>query len=162
MDYECRATGSGDDIDKALQICLVVLIVDTDAALDRDDDRLAGPHSRNTICNELRLSHQAGAKAAFLNPIRRTADIEIDFIVAEVGADLGGLGEFSRIGTAELQRNRMLVLREANEMLPIATNDGIRRNHLGIKQGAFRQLTVERPAMPIRPIHHRGDTETMT
>ena len=63
---------------------------------------------------------------------------------------------------AELQRNRMLVLREANEMLPIAKNDGIRRNHLGIKQGAFRQLTVERPAMPIRPIHHWGDTETMT
>ena len=123
---------------------------------------MAGPHRRDTICNELRLSHQAGAKAAFLNPIGRTADIEIDFIIAEVGADLGGLGKLGRIGTAELQRNRMLVLREANEMLPIATNDGIRRNHLGVKPGAIREQTVERPAAPIGPVHHRGDTETMT
>ena len=40
-----------------------------------------------------RLGHQASAEAAFLNAIGRTTDIEIDFVVAEIGTDPGGLGE---------------------------------------------------------------------
>ena len=93
MHDKCRATGRGDDIDEALQIRFIILIVDADAALDGDGDRLAGPHRRNAICNELRLRHQASAEAAFLNTIGRTTDIEIDFVIAEIGTDLGGLGE---------------------------------------------------------------------
>ena len=53
------------------------------------------------------------------------------------------------------------MLREAEETLAVAVNDGIRRNHLGIKQRVFRQLTVKDPAMPVRPIHHRRDAEPM-
>ena len=71
------------------------------AALDRDRDWLAGSHCHNAIGNELRLSHQASAEAAFLDPIGRTTDIEIDFVISEVGTDLGGLGEFDGIGTEQ-------------------------------------------------------------
>ena len=115
----------------------------------------------NAIGNELRLSHQASAEAAFLDPIGRTTDIEIDFVISEVGTDLGGLGEFDGIGTAKLQRDRVLVFGEADEMLAVTANDGVRRNHLGIKQSLFRQPTMERPAMPVRPVHHWRNTEAM-
>ena len=61
----------------------------------------------NALGDQRRLRHQAGAKAAVLHPIRRTADIEIDFVIAEILADLGRRREIARIGAAELKRDRM-------------------------------------------------------
>jgi len=35
--------------------------------------------------------------------------------------------------------------------------DGTGRQHLRVKPGAPRHRTVEDPAMPVGPIHHRGN-----
>ena len=74
-------------------------------------------------CDELRLGHQAGAKAAVFHAIRRAADVEIDLVIAETLADARGFRELARIGAAELQRDRMLAGVEAEQPRAIAMND---------------------------------------
>ena len=70
-----------------------ILVVDADPAFDRDRNCHRALHGRDAIGDQRRLRHQAGAEAAVLHPVGRTADIEIDLVVAEVLADLRGGGE---------------------------------------------------------------------
>src|SRR3546814_2758077 len=56
-------------------------------------------------------------------------------------------------------RHRMLLGREAEQPGTVAEAHGVGGHHLGVQQRAPRQVTVERPAMPVGPIHHRGDAE---
>ena len=55
-----------------------ILLVDADAALDRDRHRDRGLHGGDAIADQRGLRHQAGAEAALLHAVRRAADIEID------------------------------------------------------------------------------------
>src|SRR5690606_30135081 len=64
-----------------------------------------------------------------------------------------------RIAPAQLQRDRMLNVAEPQQPRTIAVDDRICRDHLGIEQGMLGQRTVERPAMPVGPIHHRRNAE---
>ena len=54
----------------------------------------------------------------------------------------------------------MLRLAEAEQAPARTVDDGAGRDHLRVKPRPPRQETVEEPAMPIRPVHHRGDAET--
>jgi hypothetical protein len=38
-------------------------------------------------------------------------------------------------------------------------NDGAGGQHLGVKLGTARHQAVEDAAMPVSPVHHRGDGE---
>jgi hypothetical protein len=109
---------------------------------------------RDAARDQLRLSHQAGAEAAFLHPVRRAAHIEVDLVVAEALANRRGLGEFGGIGAAELKRHGVLLGAEPEQLVQLAVQHGLRRHHLGVEQRACRQQTVEEPAMPVRPVHH--------
>ena len=104
--------------------------------------------------DQCRLRHQAGAETAVLHPVRRTSDIEIDFVVAEILADLRRGREIARLRTAELQRHRMFGRVEAEQALAIAMNDGAGRQHLRVKPGTPRHQTMEDAAMPVGPVHH--------
>ena len=97
---EGAAAGVGDAADEPVEVGLGILVVDADPALHRD--RHANPrlHGSDTVRHQSRLRHQAGAEPAFLHPIRRAADIEIDLVIAEALADRGSLGEPRRIGPA--------------------------------------------------------------
>ena len=46
-------------------------------------------------------------------------------------------------------------LAEADQARRVAIEDRLVDRHLGIEQGAPRQDTVKRPAMPVGPVHHR-------
>ena len=138
-----------------------ILIVDADPAFDGDGNFHRALHRGNAFGDQRRLRHQAGAEAAVLHPVRRTADIEIDFVVAEILADPRGGGEIARIGTAELQRHRMLAWIEAEQPPAVAMNDGAGRQHLRIKPRAPRHQTVEDAAMPVGPIHHGCDRKAI-
>ena len=96
---------------------LRILIVDADPAFHGDGNFDRALHRGDALGDQRGLRHQAGAEAAVLHPIRRAADIEIDFVVAEILADLGRGREIARIGTAELQRHRMLARIEAEQPL---------------------------------------------
>jgi hypothetical protein len=136
---------------------LGILVIDADTALHRDRNRHGGLHGRHAIADEPRLRHQAGAEAPLLHPVGRTADIQVDLIIAEVGRDAGTFGQRARIGAAKLQRHRMLRRIEAEQPLAVPVQDRARGHHLGIDQRPPGQQPVEEPAMPVRPIHHRGD-----
>ena len=88
---------------------LRVLIVDADAAFDRDRHSDLAPASRATHpATSVGLRHETGAEASRLHPVRRATDIEIDLVIAELFADARGLGEILRIAAAKLERHRML------------------------------------------------------
>ena len=134
-----------------------ILVVDADPAFHRDRNFHRALHRRDALGDEIRLRHQACAKTAVLHPVGRTADIEVDLVIAKVLADDGSLREIARLGTAELQRHRMLARIETKQPLSVAMNDGARGQHLRVKPRPPRHQTVEDPAMPVGPVHHRGD-----
>jgi hypothetical protein len=85
----------------------------------------------------------------------------IRLVVAERFAERRGLRELGHVRTAELQRYRVLLRREAEQPLTVAAQHRLRRHHLGVQQRMPGQQAMEEPAMPIRPVHHRRDTESM-
>ena len=153
-----RARAQADHIAQGL---LGILIVHADAAFDRDRNGNRVAHRRHAFRHQLRLPHQAGAEASRLHAVRRAADIQIDFGIAEIRADLRGLRQLLRLRSAQLQRHRIFAAVEAQQPLAIAAQDRVRRHHLGVEQGAARELAMEEPAMPVRPVHHGGYAEAM-
>ena len=156
-----RHAGLRHAIDEPVEAGLGVLVVDADAALDRDREGRRRPHRRNALGDEVGLAHQAGAEAAALHPIRRTAEIEIDLVIAELGADARGLGELAGSAPPSCSATGCSLGVEAEQPLARAVQHRIRRHHLGIEQGAARKDPMEIPAAPVGPVHHRRDAETM-
>jgi hypothetical protein len=111
--------------------------------------------------HERGLRHQAGAEAALLHPVRRAADVEVDLVVAPVRTDGGGLREPGGLAAAQLQRHWVLVRAEPEQAHAIAVQHRLRRHHLGVQQRMVRQQAMEGPAVPVRPIHHRRDAESV-
>jgi hypothetical protein len=46
---------------------------------------------------------------------------------------------------------------EAKQALPVTMKDGARGQHLRIQAATPGHQAVEHPAMPVGPVHHRGD-----
>ena len=157
MDGEGGHAGLDAEVHQGEEAILRVLIVHADAALHRDRHAHGLAHRRHALGHKLGLAHQAGAEAAALHPVGRTADIEVDLVVAEILADPRRLGQLTRVRPAKLQRHRMFARIVAQEPLPIPAQDRHRGDHLGVEQGAPAQRAVERPAMPVAPVHHRRD-----
>jgi hypothetical protein len=158
MHDEGIAASRGDAFDEIGQRGIFILFVDADAAFHgdfdaRSRDRLA--HRRDAFGDERRLAHEAGAEAARLHAIGRTTDVEVDFVVAELGADARRLREFIRIAAAQLQRHRMFARIETEQALAIAVDHRERSDHLGIQQRVRGEQAMEEPAVTIAPIEHR-------
>src|ERR1700743_1029263 len=66
---------------------------------------------------------KAGPKPPLLHPIRRTTDIEVDFVVADILTNFGGRHQIARIGAAELKRHGMFARIKREQPLPVATQD---------------------------------------
>ena len=105
--------------------------------------------------------HQAGTKAPGLHAIGRTTHIEVDLVVAEIGADARRLRQLLRIGTTQLQRHRVLRVIEPEQALAIAVHQRGGGDHLRVQPRMRRQQPMEITAMPIRPIHHRCDGQAV-
>jgi hypothetical protein len=136
-----------------------ILLVDADAAFHRyrQSGGHCGLHRFDATRNQIRRLHQAGAERARLHPVGRAPDIEIDLVIAEIGGDPHRFGQLGRIAAAQLQRDRMLDGIVAQQALAVAMDHRVGHDHLGIKQRMARQLAMEEPAMPVRPVHHRRD-----
>ena len=132
-----------------------LLIVDADAAFDRHRHAHRVLHRAHAIGDEHGAQHKAGAKGSVLHAVRRTADIEIDFVVAEGFGDPRAGGEIARLRAAKLKGQRLLEGVEAHQPRAVAVNDGAGRQHFRVKPRAPRHQPVQVAAMPIRPIHHR-------
>ncbi len=157
MDDEDLDPDGGAGVHRGEQADGRVLIVHPDAAFDARGQADGPLDRRHTVGHQLGLAHQTGAEPTRLHPVRRAADVQIDLVIAERLADLGGLGQLRGIRPAQLQGHRMLQRIEPQQPLAIPVQHRRRRHHLGVKQRPARQRSVERPAMPIGPVHHRGD-----
>src|ERR1700691_5516345 len=115
----------------------------------------ARDHRLHAFGDESRLAHEPDAEAAALHAVGRTAAIEIDLVIAELGADARRFCKPARRRSAELKRHGMLARVEADQALARAEYDRVRGHHLGIEQGVAREDAMERPATPVGPIHHR-------
>jgi hypothetical protein len=155
VDYERRRIGRLYRFREVDERLARLLLVDADAAFDghRNVDRRH--HSRDGVGDQPRFAHQAGPEPAALHSVGWAAAIEIDFVIAKLSADPGRFGEPRGIRAAELQRNRTLLGREADQAFARPEHDRVGRHHLGIKPGPAREPPVKRPAAPIGPIHHR-------
>ncbi len=105
------------------------------------------------------LRHQAGAETAGLNPVAGATAIQIDGIITPAGADPGALGQFAGVRAAELERDRMFGRVEVQQPGSVAMQNGPGRDHFGIQNRPGREQAQEKPAMPIGPVHHRGDAQ---
>src|SRR5674536_285602 len=108
MDDERVAAGGDDALGQQPKSCFRVLFVDACAALDCHQDRDPRLDGGNAIADEVWFSHQTRAKSTALDPLGRTADVEIYFVIAKISANLRRRRQFSRIGTAKLHGNEML------------------------------------------------------
>ena len=133
MDDESRAARLADRGDEAGEILLVILIVDADAAFHRHRYAHGIAHGADAIAHQARLGHQAGTEAALLHPVRRAADIQVDFAVTEILADFRSLGQNRRVTAADLQCHRLLACIEAQQPLAVAVADRQRCHHLSIQ-----------------------------
>ena len=156
---DARRARRRDPLDQREQRLARLLLVDADAAFDGDGNFDRRRHRRDAFGDQRRLAHQAGAEAAVLHAVGRAAAIEVDLVVAEIGADARRLGEPLRLGAAELQRDRMFGRVEAEQPLARAEHDRVGGDHLGIEPRPTRQQAMEGAAMPVRPIHHRRNTK---
>ena len=118
-------------------------------------------HRCDQVGDQFGLGHQAGAEPPSLHAIGRAADIEIDLVVTELGADARGLGKCGGIAAADLQGNGMLIHMKPEQPVPIAAQHGIRRHHLGVEQRALGDEPQEVAAVPVGPLHHGRDAEAM-
>ena len=138
-----------------------ILFVNTDAAFHGHRNCHCGLHRGDTVADQVRLGHQAGPEAALLHAIRWATDIEIDFIKPAIRSDPCTSRQRLRIGAAELECQRMLGRVIAQKPRPIAVQHCAHRQHFSIEQRAPRQQTMEEPAVPVGPFHHRSDTESV-
>ncbi len=108
MHDEFAAAGRGHRFDELPQKRLAVVIVDTDATLDRDRCARFRLHGADATGDGRRLRHQAGAELTALHAVTRATDVDIDLVVTEPVAVARGLGHQLRVAAAQLQRNGML------------------------------------------------------
>ena len=69
--------------------------------------------------------------------------------------------ELAGIAAAELQGERMLGGIEVEMVRHVAVRERRRGDHLGVEPRVPRDQAQEVPAVPVRPVHHRGNTQSM-
>src|SRR2546422_6202425 len=152
---EGLAARRGDRGDKVPEKGVILDPVDAGSVLHRDRNADLPPDSRDALRDQRRLGHQAGAESAFLHPLARAADVEVDLIVAVVRAELRAAGEILGVAAAELQADRGLSPIESQMLLDIAVDQRAAGDHLGVEPGARADLPEEIPAVAVGEIHHR-------
>src|SRR5262245_31991427 len=161
MHDEGPAACFGNGRDEPVEACFGVLVVDADAAFDRDWNWHRSAHRRDALGDKLRLRHEAGAEASRLHAARWAADIEIDLVITEVGADPRSLGKLIGIAAAELKSDRMLCGMKTKHAVAVAVEHCLSRHHLSVEKRSPRQQPEQVAAVAVGPLHHRRNGETV-
>ena len=132
-------------------------LVDANAVLHRHGHVHHVAHGFHAVGHQLRRLHQAGAKGSALHAVAGAAAVEVDFVIAPLGAQPCGLGQVGGLAAAQLQGHRVLFGIEAQVALCAPVDDGACVHHFGVQQGVPGQQAVKVAAMAVGPVHHRGD-----
>ena len=155
-------TGPGNMRDKIIQTRLGVHIINANAAFDCHRQVGCPPHGGHAFSYQCGFSHQASAEPARLNTVGRTADIQIDFSISIGCRRRHRLRQARRITATKLQRCRNCAVQvgpcKRQQPVTIAMNDRLGSHHFGEAQCRRCNQPVKQPAMPVRPVHHGGNT----
>jgi hypothetical protein len=157
---ESAAAGGGDGFDEACEEGEVVVVIDADARLHRHRHVDGCAHRGNALGDERGLSHEADAEASGLYALARTADVEIDLVVAVLCTHPRGGHQHVGIAAAELQRHGMLRRVVAQQARGVAAHDRRGRHHFGVEQRARGEQAQEIAEVPVGALHHGGDRES--
>jgi hypothetical protein len=160
VDDERLAAGIGDRADEVAHEAVFFIVIDADAVLDGDVDRDSVAHRLDAVGHQLRLVHQAGAKRTLLHALGGAAAVQVDLVVAPLLAELGALGQITRVAAAQLQGDGMLDVVEAQMTLGVAIDQRAGVDHLGVEPGVAGDLPVEDAAVAVGPVHHRSNRQT--
>src|SRR6516165_4536507 len=94
---QCGHAGLLDRAGQRFKSFLWILIIDADAAFDRDGQLDHARHGGDAVADEGGLRHQTGAEAAHLHAIRWATDIGVDLVIAERFGGARALGQLARI-----------------------------------------------------------------
>src|SRR5512134_2418559 len=78
MHDEHIATRLHDGADEVAHESVVLALVEADPVLDGHRDRNRGAHRPDTVRDQLRFRHQAGAEGSPCDPLGRTTTVQID------------------------------------------------------------------------------------
>ncbi len=157
MHDELATPGLSDDADKTPQEFIAVLVVDANAGFDSHRHIDGRHHFPNASGNDVRVRHQAGAEPAVLYPVRRAADVDIHLVIPGLCRFRGSFRHQHGIAAAELDGQGVLGRIKAQQGIRITVMQCIRRDHLRVQACARAQQPHEIAAVPIRPVHHRGN-----
>ena len=107
MNRHAFASGRDDLREELGQDVLRFLRVDTNPTFHSDINIDTRPHFCDTFRHQGRSLHQNRAETPRLHPVRRTAHIEIDLVIAEIFANTRSFSQLRRVRATKLQRNRM-------------------------------------------------------
>ena len=93
MHDEHLGAAMGHGAHKVGELRVALLLINTNAVFDGHWHVAGIAHGSDAVADQLRFSHQAGAKAATLHTIRGATTVQVDFVVAPIGAELGAGGE---------------------------------------------------------------------
>ncbi len=157
MHDEHLAARLADGAHKVAHKVVAFRFVDADAVLHGDRHLHRVHHGFHAVGHELRLGHQAGAKRAALHALGWATAVQVDLVITPLLAQFGAVRQVGRLAAAQLQRHRVLLCIELQVARHVAVNQRAGGHHFGVQQGVFTQQAVEIAAMPVRPVHHRGD-----
>ena len=156
MHAEGVAAGIGHGGDEALEIGVLILIIDPDAALHRHRNLHLRLHRRHALGHQLRMAHQTGTDHVVLHAIARAADIQVHLVIAPALGDRRTLGQRLRVTATQLQRQRMLRLVVTEEALAVRIEQQCPGgHHLRVQQRTTAQHAREGAVVTGRPFHHR-------
>ena len=160
MHDEHLATGLADLAHKVAHKVVTLDAVNANAVLHRHWHIHHIQHGFHAIGHGARLVHQASTKSAALHPVAGAAAVEVDFVIAPLLAQLGGMGQIGRIAAAQLQGHRVFFGVEAQVAQHTAVAQSAGGHHLGVQPRMLGQQAVKVPAMTVGPVHHGRNAES--
>src|SRR5262245_7387568 len=156
---ERGAACASDLSSETIEPFLLILFVNADAAFDRHRNRYGSTHGDEAFGDVIGLGHETSAEAALLQAVGWTTAVQVDLAIAIVLADAAGERQFARVGAAELQGDRLFDGTNKRKLIPAVELHRGRGKHFRIEMRPAREGAVEGTAMPVRPVHHRGNAE---
>ena len=115
MHREAASAAGGHRVHEVEEMVIGIELVDADAVLHRHRQGGGRRHGLHAAGHPLRFGHQASAETALLHLLARTANVEVDLVVAPVGPQPGRLRQQSGVISAQLQGQGMLLGIEAQQ-----------------------------------------------
>jgi hypothetical protein len=96
-----------------------------------------------------------------LDPVTGTAHIQVDFGIPCLFSQFAASDEFLRVTAAQLQGQWQFRCIELQQAMGIPMQQGAGAYHLAIEQGTLAEQAQEIAAVPVSPVHHRGNAKAV-